>query len=380
MGKKKCKYCPTEFKPRNEFHFCCGQKDCIKARNLDCYHKNKGKPKKEKYKCSNEKCNTMIKQGKYCIKRECRRISDREYEEKTGFNKKYREENKESIREYRKKYYQENKELFKENQKKRRRKKKESIREYHKKYYQENREDILKRYHKKDKKKLSKQKEDYYKKNSEKLKEYSRNWTKLNRLIPCKCGNLRDRKGKSCLRCATGYHKWSSWDLMHDLSFFDKNGRIKKGYWVGLNFYIFWEKLDLWDSMSRFLRKKYPYCFLCDKIVSCTDHTIHYFANYDIERSLFIDVDRNLRTLCLKCHGNKTKHIDKIIKELGYTLQEFDYLTHQQRAEIMLDFATFLMDIMKQQIALKKTKKFISKALPLIFLRTNNPTQLTLGG
>ena len=209
----------------------------------------------------------------------------------------------------------------------------------------------------------------------------------------CICGKLKKKESKFCMTCTfsimNGNGRWDDWDTMFCLTFFDKNRKVKKGRDVGSPFYKLWESLGLWRDISRIVRgiKKYQNkytitksCCLCKEKSFATDHLIHYEWDYNTERKLFIDIDRNLNPMCKTCHAKKSIGWDKIIKELGYTLQEFDYLTHQQRAEIMLDFATFLMDIMKQQIALKKTKKFISKALPLIFLRTNNPTQLTLGG
>jgi hypothetical protein len=57
-------------------------------------------------------------------------------------NKKYREENKEEIKEYSKKYREENKEEIKVKGKKYREENKEEIKEYSEKYYEENKEKI----------------------------------------------------------------------------------------------------------------------------------------------------------------------------------------------------------------------------------------------
>jgi len=72
------------------------------------------------------------KRGKFGVSSRCKVCT-------VEHNKKYRQENKESIAEYRKKYNQENKESIAERNKKYQQENKESILEHAKKYQQENR-------------------------------------------------------------------------------------------------------------------------------------------------------------------------------------------------------------------------------------------------
>ena len=111
------------------------------------------------------------------------------YEENKEKFKKYREENKEKIREGKKKYREENKEKIK----KYREENKERRKEYHKKYYEENKEcrkEYGKKYTEENKERRKECQKKYYEENKEKFKKYGKKYYEENK------ENIRERSKK----------------------------------------------------------------------------------------------------------------------------------------------------------------------------------------
>ena len=116
---------------------------CGEVKTVDCFSKDKAKK------------DGLMSNCKECVK-------------------KYKQENKNKIREYHKNYRQENKEKVQGHYKKHYQENRDKLREYHKKYYRENRG-----YYKK-----------YYQENKEKLREYQKNRYNTDPLFKLK-DNLR---------------------------------------------------------------------------------------------------------------------------------------------------------------------------------------------
>lgn len=131
---KICEICGKEYKPTNS-----KQKYCIECKKNAKYEYDK------KWKKDNKE---LIKQ---------RRIE---------YQKKYYQKNKEKIKEKNKKYYQENREYKKEYQKKYREDNKEKIIKHHKEYYIKNKNDI------------NKKNKQWYQNNIEHCKEYDKQRSK----------------------------------------------------------------------------------------------------------------------------------------------------------------------------------------------------------
>jgi len=91
--------------------------------------------------------------------------------------KKWRQENKNKIREYQKKYHQENRDKELDRKKKYRQENKNKLREYHKKYHQENRDkelDRKKKYYRENREKELDRKKKYYRENKERYRKYNK--------------------------------------------------------------------------------------------------------------------------------------------------------------------------------------------------------------
>ena len=98
--------------------------------------------------------------------------------------KKYRQENKEKIKERSKEYYQENKEKIKEKIKKYYQENKEKIKERKKEYYQENKErskERSKEYRQENKEKIKERSKEYRQENKEKIKERRKKYRQDNK-------------------------------------------------------------------------------------------------------------------------------------------------------------------------------------------------------
>ena len=94
--------------------------------------------------------------------------------------KKYREENKDKIREYLKKYYEENKDKIIEYSKKYIEKNKDKVREYSKKYREENK-DTVREYQEENKDKIREYKKKYQEENKDKIREYKKKYREENK-------------------------------------------------------------------------------------------------------------------------------------------------------------------------------------------------------
>ena len=100
------------------------------------------------------------------------------------YNAKYREENKEKIREYFVKYTEENKEKLREWRKKYTEENKEKIREYNVKYRKENKEkfrEYFVKYTEENKEKFRELKKKYTEENKEKLREWRKKYNEENK-------------------------------------------------------------------------------------------------------------------------------------------------------------------------------------------------------
>ena len=105
------------------------------------------------------------KEGKYGLNSQCRtclEIYTKEY------NKKYRENNLEKVREKERSYYRNNKEKRKDYNKEYRKEHKEQLKDYNKEYRKENKEELKKKkqeYYKENREKILKKQQEYYKNN-----------------------------------------------------------------------------------------------------------------------------------------------------------------------------------------------------------------------
>ena len=129
------------------------------------------------------------KKGRICckcisLKTKLWTISNKErYEERQT---RYREENKEKIKNNDKNYYMKNKNIINEKGKKYREENKEKIKEQKKKYNEENKEkikELRKKYREENKEKIKEQKKKYNEKNRQKINEQSRNYRRDNKHI-----------------------------------------------------------------------------------------------------------------------------------------------------------------------------------------------------
>jgi hypothetical protein len=120
--------------------------------------------------------------------------------------KRYREKNKEKIRESNKRYREENKEKVKEQRRRYKEKNKEKISEQSKK--------DGKRYREKNKEKISERKKIYYQENKEQIRKYYRNWKK-NKLKNDKLFLLQERIRNSIYKSLK--HKTSKYGTTEEI-------------------------------------------------------------------------------------------------------------------------------------------------------------------